>query len=78
MGYAGKMEGVNRLASMSGEEWLRYVVERTLSVWGNGRGGRVRRASDEPWPQKWFGIIPMGLKLWWRGRRRRKARAPGT
>jgi hypothetical protein len=62
---------------MSAEEWFRYVVVRTLSAWGNEQSGRVRRASDELWPQKWFGIIPLGLKLWWRGRRRRKARTPG-
>ena len=66
------------MAKISGDELLRYVVERALASWADARSGQPRAEVREPWMHKWFGMVPMGVQLWWRSRKREKPHAPGS
>lgn len=66
------------MARMGGDEWLQYVIERALASWADARSRQARPAAKEPWSRKWFGLVPMGFRLWWRKRKRQKPHAPDS
>lgn len=51
---------------MSFKDWITYLIKQM--VWFMETPRTERRAQrlerKEPWLAKWFGMIPMGTKLW--------------
>lgn len=48
-----------------GEELLKYLTERVVTYMETPRGERKRQSqSREQWSSRWFGMIPMSLRIW--------------
>jgi|HigsolmetaGSP12D_1036236.scaffolds.fasta_scaffold00431_5 hypothetical protein len=68
---------------MSGtEEWLKYVAQKAvvyLTTPAAPKESRRAKPRKESWATRWFGtVLPAGLVLWWRERRKSKPHAPGS
>ncbi|GIO69068.1 YqzE family protein [Paenibacillus sp. JTLBN-2024] len=46
----------------SGEELVKYITERVVTFMETPKEER-RRRTKEPWSEKWFGMIPLGIML---------------
>ncbi|WP_372663741.1 YqzE family protein [Cohnella sp.] len=54
---------------MDSSEYLKYMTERVVSYL-DSNGIEEEKKSDkkisrEPWLTRWFGVLPMGLMMWW-------------
>jgi hypothetical protein len=48
----------------SGDELVKYITERFVSFMETPKEERRRKNQlKEPWSEKWFGMIPLGLTL---------------
>jgi hypothetical protein len=48
-----------------GDELVKYITEKVVVYMESPRGSRVRpEAVKQPWSQKWFGMVPLGLSIW--------------
>lgn len=48
----------------SGEELVKYITERVVSFMETPKEERRSRTKPkEPWSEKWFGMIPLGIML---------------
>lgn len=66
-------EGDLRMAS--GDELVKYITERVVTYIETPKEERRRNSRPkEPWAEKWFGMIPLGLTLMKRepGRKRKR------
>ncbi len=55
-------------------EYVKYVTERVVTHWEKPKeppeARRERRRRREPWMLRWFGqLLPVGIVIWWNGRR---------
>ncbi|AIQ12453.1 YqzE family protein [Paenibacillus durus] len=58
-----------------GEDLVKYITEKVVDYMESPRDSRGRhRADRQPWSQKWFGMLPLGLAMW---RSSRKVRNKG-
>ncbi|RXZ78782.1 YqzE family protein [Paenibacillaceae bacterium] len=58
----------------SGSDLLKYMTERVVQYMDTPKEERKRmktmvKAQKEPWLTKWFGMAPMGIIVWWKGRK---------
>ncbi len=48
-----------------GDELVKYITEKVVVYMEDPRSSRARReAAKQPWSQKWFGMLPLGVSLW--------------
>ncbi|MFC4596688.1 YqzE family protein [Cohnella hongkongensis] len=60
---------------MDGSEYLKYVTERVVSYMDRPKEEKPEKPAGkikEPWLTKWFGVAPIGLRIWWGSRALRK------
>jgi hypothetical protein len=54
---------------MEGSDYLKYMTERVVSYLDapatEEEGKLNRKISRESWLTRWFGVLPMGLMMWW-------------
>lgn len=54
---------------MDSSEYLKYMTERVVSYLDSNETDEevksVKKMSREPWLTRWFGVLPMGLMMWW-------------
>jgi hypothetical protein len=55
-----------------GEEWVTYVTEKLLDYVETPRKIRkqtraIHRKVREPWPYRWFGMVPYAIAMWLKG-----------
>ena len=55
-------------------DYVKYVTERVVTRLEKPQEApearRERRRKREPWMLRWFGhLLPVGIFVWWRGRR---------
>ncbi|WP_274650300.1 YqzE family protein [Paenibacillus humicola] len=60
----------------SRDELIKYMTERVVAYIDTPREERKKnrvaaKALKEPWMTRWFGMMPVGFALWWRGRGKR-------
>lgn len=49
----------------SGDELVKYITEKVVVYIEDPRAIRAQRAATkQPWSQKWFGMLPLGLSIW--------------
>ncbi len=50
---------------MSFREWISYLLERMLWYLETPRQDRkeLKKAKKEPWSSRWFGLLPVVIKL---------------
>lgn len=56
-------------------EYLKYMTERVVSYMESPDKDKIRqakKAAREPWATRWFGMLPMGIMMWWKRRGERK------
>ncbi|WP_151736063.1 YqzE family protein ['Paenibacillus yunnanensis' Narsing Rao et al. 2020] len=59
------------MASSSGDELVKYIAEKVVDYMEDPRASRERRKADkQPWSQRWFGMLPLGLSIWRSNRNR--------
>ncbi|MCJ8010409.1 YqzE family protein [Paenibacillus sp. KQZ6P-2] len=59
----------------SGDELVKYITERFVTYIETPKEERkLRSKPKEPWAEKWFGMIPLGLTLMKRQTGRKKQR----
>jgi hypothetical protein len=50
-------------------KYLKYMTERVVSFLDTPSEEEEakldKKISREPWLTRWFGVIPMGLMMWW-------------
>ncbi|GGG22077.1 YqzE family protein [Paenibacillus abyssi] len=61
----------------NGAEYVKYVTERVVHYMETPKEERHRRRAEakahkEPWLTQWFGVAPLGLMIWWNGRKGRQ------
>ncbi|MBP2001253.1 hypothetical protein J2Z69_002296 [Paenibacillus shirakamiensis] len=54
----------------SGEEIVMLITEKVVHYVETPKAERIRehekeKQTKEPWSRKWFGMIPLGIELWW-------------
>ncbi|MBE9915473.1 YqzE family protein [Paenibacillus donghaensis] len=47
----------------NGDELVKYITERVVTFMETPKEERRRNKAKEPWSEKWFGMIPLGLTL---------------
>lgn len=58
------------------DEYVKFMAEKFISYVETPRDERKQNIASaksrrEPWLTRWFGIGPMSIMLWWRGRAER-------
>ncbi|MCH5583921.1 YqzE family protein [Shimazuella sp. AN120528] len=50
---------------MSFKDWITYVIEKMVWFMETPKKDRkaMKYASREPWAYRWFGMIPMSMKI---------------
>lgn len=50
----------------SGEELVKYITEKVVVYIEDPRARQEARKETpkQPWTQKWFGMLPLGLSIW--------------
>lgn len=48
---------------------IKYATERIVRYWGTPKDERLqrkvtRKAMREPWLSRWFGMMPMSIRVW--------------
>ncbi|MGG1314642.1 MULTISPECIES: YqzE family protein [Cohnella] len=66
-----------------GLEWLKWVANRfavylTTPAESRKELRRQRKQIREPWGVRWFGMLAVGIQLWWQDRRKNKPHVPGS
>ncbi|WP_138751980.1 YqzE family protein [Paenibacillus sinopodophylli] len=56
-----------------GDEYVKYITEQFVNYIETPREERKQtrmsaKARREPWLTRWFGLGPMSILIWWRGR----------
>lgn len=50
-----------------GDELVKYITERVVHYVETPKTvRREHKAAREPWRNRWFGMIPFSLSLWWK------------
>jgi hypothetical protein len=61
--------GEGGLMMMESSDYLKYMTERVVSYLDTPAAEEEvmpdRKISREPWLTRWFGVLPMGLMMWW-------------
>ncbi|MBD2847909.1 YqzE family protein [Paenibacillus sp. IB182496] len=61
-----------------GSEWVKYMTKRVatyMDLPSDERKARrqAARVKREPWLSRWFGIAPLGIRLWWSRRKGKRS-----
>jgi hypothetical protein len=60
-------------------EYLKYMTERVVRYLDKSpdaiQSRQEKKRRREPWLTRWFGVVPMGLQMWWGSREKRKKKA---
>ncbi|MBJ6364294.1 YqzE family protein [Paenibacillus sp. GCM10012307] len=61
----------------NGTDWVKFMTERVVNYMETPREQRKQsrleaRSMREPWLTRWFGLAPLGLKVWWQGHKKRR------
>lgn len=52
---------------MSFQDYLKFLVKRLLEYWETpAEERRKRKAPRESWSARWFGLIPLSIRMFWR------------
>ncbi|KGE16529.1 YqzE family protein [Paenibacillus wynnii] len=51
------------MASKGGDELVKYITEKVVIYMEDPRSRRSE-VPKQPWSQKWFGMLPLGLSIW--------------
>ncbi|HEY0828184.1 MAG TPA: YqzE family protein [Bacilli bacterium] len=54
------------MAGTKGAELVQFITEQVVTYIddSNNKKGQPRRQHKEPWQNRWFGLLPMALSLW--------------
>ncbi|CAM3802001.1 YqzE family protein [Cohnella lubricantis] len=58
-----------------GSDLLKYMTHRAATYLTTPPAPAERKANRLPWTTQWFGMVPMGMQLWWEDKRGKPARA---
>jgi len=49
------------------DDYLKYMTERAVAYWSPEAAElrQARKLRREPWTTRWFGILPLGVSMWW-------------
>ncbi len=62
-----------------GDELVKYITERVVDYVETPREVRRERSKGrEPWANRWFGMIPFSLSLWFGQLPRKRRKDKGT
>lgn len=55
----------NEVVTMSFKDWITYVIEKMVWFMETPKKDRkaLKSAKREPWTYRWFGMIPMSVKI---------------
>lgn len=50
---------------MSFKDWITYMIEKIVWFLETPQQERkaVRKAKQEPWTYRWFGLVPLSMKI---------------
>lgn len=56
------------------DDLIKYMTQQLVTYMDTPEEERrqkrqAAKAAREPWLTKWFGMAPIGIALWWRGRK---------
>ena len=49
------------------DDYLKYMTEKVVAYW-TPEAAEIRHAKKqhrEPWATRWFGVLPLGVSMWW-------------
>ena len=49
------------------DDYLKYMTQKAVAYW-SPEATEIRHARKqrrEPWATRWFGILPLGVSMWW-------------
>ncbi|MBN2984626.1 MULTISPECIES: YqzE family protein [Cohnella] len=66
-----------------GLEWLKLLTNRfaaylTTPAESKKEQKQRRKQAREPWGVRWFGLLAVGVQLWWQERKKNKPHVPGS
>lgn len=49
------------------DDYLKYMTEKAVAYWSPGAAElrQARKQQREPWATRWFGVLPLGVSMWW-------------
>lgn len=49
------------------DDYLKYMTEKAVAYWSPEAAEirQARKLQREPWATRWFGVLPLGLSMWW-------------
>jgi hypothetical protein len=55
----------NEVGTMSFKDWITFMIEKMVWFMETPKKDRkaIRSAKKEPWSYRWFGMIPMSMKM---------------
>lgn len=60
-------------------DYLKYMTERVVRYLDSPRETKLSRQEKrnrrEPWLTRWFGVVPVGVRIWWGNREKTKDKA---
>jgi hypothetical protein len=65
---------------MDSSEYLKFMTEKVVSYLDTpieDAAKKPEKLTREPWLTRWFGVIPMGLMMWWGQKRNKKKETHG-
>lgn len=75
-GIAAVREGINGMAIKT-DDYIKYLTEKVVAYMDTPRDVRkekkvLLKSTREPWPVRWFGMVPLSVHIWWEKRKRKK------
>lgn len=50
------------------DDYLKYMTEKVVAYYWSSEAEDCRQARKlqrEPWATRWFGVLPLGVSMWW-------------
>lgn len=49
------------------DDYLKYMTEKAVAYWSPeaAESRQARKLHREPWATRWFGVLPLGVSMWW-------------
>lgn len=57
-----------------GTDLLKYVTNRVALYLTTPHEPSARKSNRLPWTTQWFGMVPMGMQLWWDEKREKRGK----
>lgn len=57
-----------------GSDLLKYMTNRVATYLTTPQASARSKSNRLPWTTRWFGMVPMGMQLWWEDKRGKPSR----